>query len=81
MCKYHDKNIGGMLHMIKILINFCFIFKTICTTPAVHLFINLWTPHHKSTYWQHKVLHSNAASSKKKKEEKYILKMTCVKKI
>lgn len=59
--------------MIKILINFCFIFKTICTTPAVHLFINLWTPHHKSTYWQHKVLHSNAASSKKKERRKIYL--------
>lgn len=62
------KNIGGLLHMTNVLIRFSFIFKTICTTPAVHLFINLWMPHHKSTYWQHKVLHSNASSKKKEKE-------------
>lgn len=54
--------------MTNVLIRFSFIFKTICTTPAVHLFINLWMPHHKSTYWQHKVLHSNASSKKKEKE-------------
>lgn len=50
------------------------IFKTICTTPAVHRFINLWMPHHKSTHWQHKVLHSNAASIKE-----HILTMASVK--
>jgi len=69
MFKYYGKiNIGRLLHVINILIRFSFIFKTICSTPAVHLFFNLWMPHHKSTYCQHKVLHSNAPSKKKEKE-------------
>lgn len=57
------------LHMMHISINasFIFIFKRICTTPAVHPFINLWMTHHRSTQWQYKLLHSNAASKKTKK--------------